>query len=209
MNTHDDLPGGLHGALQRRADGVGWESGDHPLSLVDVQGRARGIRRRRVAAGGLAAAAVLAVAVPLGLQTVGSAGTAPPVDPANPSPSQSLEPSPDDRATEDVAPPVNPVGQLLTTDRPDVAEQSLTTVTPGRIDPPGGASPVPVEADYTSVVPAGQRVGGGPLRRRRPRRRPRRRRPVPSTPPTRPATGGCPSPATAPSWPGPTRTAGS
>ena len=39
----------------------------HPLTLADIQGRARGIRRRRYAASGLAAAAVLAVTVPLGL----------------------------------------------------------------------------------------------------------------------------------------------
>ena len=39
----------------------------HPLSLQDVQSRARGIRRRRYAASGLAATAVLAVTVPLGL----------------------------------------------------------------------------------------------------------------------------------------------
>ena len=38
-----------------------------PLTLADVQGRARGIRRRRYAVTGLAAAAVLAVSVPLGL----------------------------------------------------------------------------------------------------------------------------------------------
>ena len=39
----------------------------HPITLADVQGRARGIRRRRYAASGLAAAAVLAVTVLLGL----------------------------------------------------------------------------------------------------------------------------------------------
>lgn len=156
MNTHDDLPGGLHGALQRRADGAGWEPGDQPLSLSDVQGRARGIRRRRVAVSGLAAAVVLAIAVPVGLSAAGSPG-ARSVDPAGPtpSPSRTTETVPDDRATEDVVPPVNPVGQLLTTERPDVAEQSLTTVTPGSINPPDGARPVPVEADYTSVVPLG------------------------------------------------------
>ena len=39
----------------------------HPLTLDDVRGRARGIRRRRYAATGLAAAAVVAVTVPLGV----------------------------------------------------------------------------------------------------------------------------------------------
>lgn len=138
MNTHDELRGALH----RRADGIGDE---HPLSLDDVVGRARGIRRRRVAVSGLAAAAVLAVAVPLGLQAVGAPGASPAPDPANPSPSPSRT----------AVPSVRPVGQLLTTDRPEVAEQSLTTVTPGSIDPPAGASPVPVEMAYQSVVPLG------------------------------------------------------
>lgn len=153
MNTHDDLPGGLHAALQHRADGLG---DDHPLSLDDVKGRARGIRRRRVAVSGLAAAAVLAIAVPVGLDATGPGG-ARSVDPAGPtpSPSSTTEPAPDDRSSEDVVPPVSPVGQLLTTDRPETAERSLTTVTPGSINPPGGANPVPVEADYTSVVPLG------------------------------------------------------
>ncbi len=50
-------------ALRRQAEGVP----DQHLTLGDVQTRARGIRRRRYAATGLAAAAVLAVVVPLGL----------------------------------------------------------------------------------------------------------------------------------------------
>jgi hypothetical protein len=51
-------------ALRRKADEVG--DHDHPLDLDDVKGRARGIRRRRLAVSGLAAAAVLAVATPFG-----------------------------------------------------------------------------------------------------------------------------------------------
>lgn len=62
---------GLTEALQRRADELGTT---HPLSLEDVQGRARGIRRRRTALSGLAAAAVLAVAAPIGL-TIGDDAT--------------------------------------------------------------------------------------------------------------------------------------
>ena len=60
---------GLTDALHRRADQLGTT---HPLSLEDVQGRARGIRRRRTAVSGLAAAAVLAVAVPVGLSLDGT-----------------------------------------------------------------------------------------------------------------------------------------
>jgi hypothetical protein len=60
---------GLTEALQRRADQLGTT---HPLTFEDVQGKARGIRRRRTALSGLAAAAVLAVAAPIGLSLSGS-----------------------------------------------------------------------------------------------------------------------------------------
>ena len=60
MNSTDRLTE----ELRRQARGL---SDQHPLTLQDVQGRARGLRRRRHAVTGLAAAAVLAVVVPLGL----------------------------------------------------------------------------------------------------------------------------------------------
>ena len=63
MTDHDRLADTLRG----RADSLGDQ---HPLSLDDVKGRATGIRRRRRVVGGLAAAAVLAVAVPAGLSVV-------------------------------------------------------------------------------------------------------------------------------------------
>jgi hypothetical protein len=60
MSDHDRLADALRG----RADSLGDQQ---PLTLDDVKGRASGIRRRRRAVAGLAAAAVLAVAVPAGI----------------------------------------------------------------------------------------------------------------------------------------------
>lgn len=64
MNEQDRLTE----TLRQRADRLDAELGTaHPISLDDVRQRAGGIRRRRAALSGLAAAAVLAVAVPVGL----------------------------------------------------------------------------------------------------------------------------------------------
>ncbi|HET6561519.1 MAG TPA: hypothetical protein VFG72_06565 [Marmoricola sp.] len=60
MTDHDRLTDTLRGRAASLGD-------QHPLSLDDVKGRATGIRRRRRVVSGLAAAAVLAVAVPAGI----------------------------------------------------------------------------------------------------------------------------------------------
>src|SRR4029079_8893191 len=75
MSSHDDLGR----TLRERADAMGE---GHPLSLDDVKGRARGIRRRRYAATGLAAAAVLAVAIPAGVVVASNTASSevPPAD---------------------------------------------------------------------------------------------------------------------------------
>ncbi len=70
MSNHEPL----RDALRSRADQLG---DTHPLTLDDVKGRARGIRRRRAAVSGLAAAAVLAVAVPIGIGVTDSVRTDP------------------------------------------------------------------------------------------------------------------------------------
>ena len=95
MSSHDDLGR----TLRDRADTVG---DVHPLSLDDVKGRARGIRRRRVAVTGLAAAAVLAVAVPTGLVVADRATTQPDVPPVT-------SPSPDATSPSDESPDVKTV----------------------------------------------------------------------------------------------------
>jgi hypothetical protein len=59
MNTTDDLTR----SLREQADRIG----GHPIDLESVRGRARGIQRRRRAGGAVVAAAVLAIAVPVGI----------------------------------------------------------------------------------------------------------------------------------------------
>ena len=81
MSTHDEdrLARGLH---ERAGDVPG-----APVGLDDVKRSARGIRRRRRVAGGLVAAAVVAIAVPVGLNAAGSTSADRPVAPATTSPS--------------------------------------------------------------------------------------------------------------------------
>ena len=67
MSTHDEDR--LARGLRERAQDVHGA----PVGLADVQRSARGIRRRRRAVGGVVAAVVLAVAVPVGLNAVSSA----------------------------------------------------------------------------------------------------------------------------------------
>jgi hypothetical protein len=65
MNT--PLEDQVHDALQRRVDPI-----QHaPLTVTDVRTRARRIQRRRTAVAGVAVAAVLAIAVPIGLSATG------------------------------------------------------------------------------------------------------------------------------------------
>jgi hypothetical protein len=91
MTDHDRLADTLRG----HADSLGDQ---HPLTLDDVKGRATGIRRRRRVVSGLAAAAVLAVAVPAGLSVVDrTAGTTRP----DPGPAASTsDPDPTPQVTE-------------------------------------------------------------------------------------------------------------
>lgn len=81
MSTHDEdrLSRGLH---DRAGDLHG-----APLDLDEVLRTARGIRRRRQVLAGVAAAVVVAVAVPVGLSATGSTRADRPVAPATTSPS--------------------------------------------------------------------------------------------------------------------------
>ena len=65
MTSHDEQR--LSDALRRQAD----SSDPHLLTLDEVTGRARGIRRRRIATGVVAAAAVAAIVVPTAIVTAG------------------------------------------------------------------------------------------------------------------------------------------
>ena len=110
MSNHEPL----RDALRSRADQLG---DTHPLTLDDVKGRARGIRRRRAAVSGLAAAAVLAVAVPIGIGVTDSVRTDPDDPPvAGPSVSPSAS-SPL---------PAGPHRVTLTTEGAALRERALT-----------------------------------------------------------------------------------
>lgn len=82
-----DLEQQLAAALERRAAAVPVSSSD----LADVRSRARRIRRRRVAAGGVAGAAVVALVVPVAWSLGGLRGASePPVATQSPSPSPTV-----------------------------------------------------------------------------------------------------------------------
>jgi hypothetical protein len=85
MNTTDDLTR----SLQEQADRIG----GHPIDFDSVRGRARSIQRRRRAGSAVVAAAVLAVAVPVGITIAGGLNNAAPPQPA-PSPEPTIEPAP-------------------------------------------------------------------------------------------------------------------
>jgi hypothetical protein len=92
MSDHDRLAETLRG----RAESLGDQ---HPLSLDDVRGRATGIRRRRRVVTGLAAAAVLAVAVPAGIAVTDRAA-------------ETTRPDPGPAATTEGAPEPTPSGPV-------------------------------------------------------------------------------------------------
>ncbi len=105
MNTTDDLTR----SLREQADRIGGSA----IDLESVRGRARGIQRRRRAAGVVTAAAVLAVAAPVGITVAGGLDGAPrPALPAGPT----IEPAPrQDDASFELTPehaPEGPVPQV-------------------------------------------------------------------------------------------------
>ena len=144
--THQDP---LRDALRSRADQLGDAS---PLSLDDVKGRARGIRRRRAAVTGLAAAAVLSIAVPAGIAVSDRVGTAREVDPAaTPSATATA-----DSATPDPTPvPGAPRSIALTVEADEVSyAPEVPYLYDGAIVLPDG-SEVPVAADYQALATVG------------------------------------------------------
>ena len=144
MSTHDEDR--LSRSLHERADDV---SGA-PLGLADVQRSARGIQRRRRMAGGLVAAAVVAVAVPLALNLTATPGADRPVAPADTSPSVTPtragtpDPSPTLPRAEGVTP-------LTVQGAPTGAPASVSYLRGSTLVAPG-ADPVDLPAAYDSVV---------------------------------------------------------
>ena len=141
MSNHEPL----RDALRHRADQIGDTS---PLTLDDVKGRARGIRRRRAAVTGLAAAAVLAVAVPMGIAVTDGVGE----DPENPPVAgPSTTPSEDGPA-----PDTGVKDGVLTT---DVDAESYAPAIPflydGRVTLPDGET-IALQGEWDELVPLGE-----------------------------------------------------
>lgn len=132
MSDHDRL----NDMLTRRAAGVGSSA---PFDLADVKGRARQIRRRRTAASGLAAAAVvLAVAVPVGLdltREVPGRESAGPATIPTAGPTSTPSPTPSVFTGEALEVPL------------DVENAPLD-----------GVAPVPVSVGNTLILPSGEQV---------------------------------------------------
>ena len=146
MSNHEPL----RDALRDHADRLGDTS---PLTQDDVKGRAKGIRRRRLAVSGLAAAAVLAVAVPAGITVSRGIGGRPDSGPAA---SPSVTPTKDASETPEPSPaPEGPAHVTLTTEvEAGSYEPGIPYLYDGAIVRPDG-SEVPVDADYTAVAALG------------------------------------------------------
>ncbi len=139
MTSHDEQR--LSDALRREAAG----QDPHLLSLDDVTSRARGIRRRRVATGIVAAAAVAAVVVPTGLMTAGGNDR---------SDSQFATQTPDATATQGPT-PSQPT-------QPPATPTGATTVELGADLPVGAAPLIPVRlGEYVLVPGSGKKVFTG------------------------------------------------
>ena len=135
----------LRDALRHRAEQLG---DTHPLTLDDVKGRARSIRRRRAAVTGVAAAAVLAVAVPMGIAVTDGVGE----DPENPPVAgPSTTPSEDGPA-----PDTGVKDGVLTT---DVDAESYAPTIPylydGQVTLPDGES-FPLQGEWDELAPLGE-----------------------------------------------------
>lgn len=147
MSTHDEeqLSRGLH---ERAGDVSGT-----PIGLDDVKRSARGIRRRRRLATGLVAAAVVAVAVPVGLNVAGSPNAERPVAPATTSPSGT--PTPTRAGTPEPTPtPTNAQGVTpLTVQKAAAGAPAKVGYLRGRtyVAPDGTTRDLP--AAYDTVVP--------------------------------------------------------
>jgi hypothetical protein len=164
-------------ALHDRAD----DMDPHVLAFDDVRSSARGIRRRRRVLGGVVAAVVAAVAVPVGLTAVDGTRADRPVAPATstptPAPTSTASPTPSDRTVtltaqgvDAGAPPAIAYLRDHAVVRPDGAEQGLPAAYSSIYPYRGGwvaverreGTPYVVRLDASgtevSAVPGGDRI---------------------------------------------------
>lgn len=128
----DQLTTQLSRELHEQVDG--WH--DTPLTLSGVQGRARTIRRRRQAVGsGLVAAAVLAVAIPVGLAL--DTRTDSSDVPVAPSPTRMVDDAPTPRADGSFA------LDVLDLPQGEVPASGFIPLADGTVVTPDGAQPLP------------------------------------------------------------------
>jgi hypothetical protein len=138
---NDTPPTGLTDELTRQLHAQVEQWHNAPLTLDDVQGKARTIRRRRAAlTSGIAAAAILALVVPVGLALDDPAGNRP--SPAAPNTTEAVEPSPNPDGTFPLTLDV-PEGEVPTTGYIAFDDQQLVTPD-GTIDLPG---------DFVQIAP--------------------------------------------------------
>ncbi|QWZ06912.1 hypothetical protein KRR39_15495 [Nocardioides panacis] len=138
MSTHDE-DRLAHGLRERAGDVQG-----APVGLADVQRSARGIQRRRRAVGGVVAAVVLAVAVPVGLNAATGPRADRPAAPATTSPSvPPVTPSPSRRTGEPVP--------LTVSGAPTGAPAALAYLRGTTVLVPG-ADPAELPAAYDTVA---------------------------------------------------------
>lgn len=115
----------------------------HPVQLADVQERARGIRRRRLATSAVAAAAVVTAAVPVGLVIADGLGSE-----SDPGPAASPAPPEADL-------PDEPVQLLLTTQVEAGGQQPQVVYLQGQQILGDLPSPVELPRDYDTLAPLG------------------------------------------------------
>ena len=136
MSTHEEdrLRQALHAQASRAGTGQ--------VDLESVTSKARGIRRRRTTLAGVSTAALIALAVPLGLTLTGSPGDdgAPPVAGPSPSASASGGPTAGGVVEVDLLDGAEPVGEPA--ELPTVVDGEIVNPDGTRLAVPGEGSPV-------------------------------------------------------------------